>query len=114
MSYSAGKLRHRIDIQHRVKTRDPDTGEVFEDWADLHTSIPAAIEPLSVKEFLAAQQVQSEVTTRIVIRYRDGLDATMRIIHNGKVYAPQGWLPDPDSGLEYLTAPCSEGKNEGQ
>jgi SPP1 family predicted phage head-tail adaptor len=113
MSIKAGQLRHRIDIEERTASQDATTGETTYTWVLLHKNVPAAIEPLSVREFVAARAGQSEITVRVVIRYREGLDASMRIIHNSKVYNPQGWLPDMDSGIEYLTAPCSEGVNEG-
>lgn len=113
MSINAGQLRHRVDIEQRTASQDATTGETTYAWAKLHKNVPAAIEPLSVREFIAARAGQSEVSARIVIRYRAGLDATMRIVHGSKVYNPQGWLPDKDSGLEYLTAPCSEGVNDG-
>jgi hypothetical protein len=37
----------------------------------------------------------------------------MRILHNGKIYNPAGFLQDMVSGLSYLTIPCSEGVNAG-
>jgi hypothetical protein len=37
----------------------------------------------------------------------------MRLLHGSRIYNPQGWLADPVSGIEYLTAPCSEGVNDG-
>lgn len=114
MPIKAGLLRHRVDIQERQRTQDADTGETTDTWVDLYTSVPAAIEPISVREFIASKAAQSEIVARITIRYRAGLDATMRIVHNGKIYNPAGWLPDKESGLEYLTAPCSEGVNDGQ
>lgn len=46
------------------------------------------------------------------MRYRDGLLPTMRILYRNKVYSIHGVLPDPDSGLEYLTLPVSEGVRE--
>jgi SPP1 family predicted phage head-tail adaptor len=76
-------------------------------------SVPAAIEPLSAREFIAAQAVQSAVTARITLRYRAGLDASMRIVHNGTIYNIAGVLADPDSGLEYVTIPVSTGVNNG-
>jgi SPP1 family predicted phage head-tail adaptor len=119
MSLSAGRLRHRITIQQLVTTgQDPTTGELNQEWQDLHTSVPAAIEPLSAREFMASQAVQSKYSARIVIRYRAGLDPAMRIVgvcgcHEGRIFNPAGWLADPDSGLEYLTAPCTEGVDQG-
>lgn len=113
MGIAAGRLRHRVDIQRKEVTQDPGTGAISETWVTQWEKVPAEIEPLSAREFVAAQAVQSQVTTRIVIRYRDGLVATMRILHNGKVYNPAGWLRDKKSGIEYATAPCSEGVNAG-
>lgn len=113
MTLKAGKLRHRITIEAPVETRDPDSGEVLVSWTPLYTKVAAAIEPLSVKEFIASKTLQSQITAHITIRYRDGLTAKMRINHNGKIYNPEGWLPDVDSGLEYLTAPVTQGVNQG-
>ena len=109
----AGRLRHRVDFEKRVDVQDPDTGDVTPTWLALARSVPAAIEPLSAREFIAGQAMQSEVTTRIVVRYRDGLSAAMRIKHGARIYNPQGFLADLDSGRDYLTIPCSEGVNEG-
>lgn len=121
MSIEAGRLRHRVRIEqlqnlldsHGDDYQDPVTGETRTEWAEVDT-VWAAIEPLSAREFIAAQTTQSQIVARIVIRYRDGLDAAMRLVHvrTGRpdvVYNPAAFLPDIDSGLEYLTAPCSTG-----
>lgn len=108
MALSAGRLRHRIRIERPDYTQDPITGEMVLSWELVADKVPAAIEPLSAREFIAAQATQSAVTARIVIRRRD-IDATMRIIHRGRIYNIHGVLADPESGLEYLTLPCSEG-----
>lgn len=108
----AGKLRHRVTIERPGLTQDPDSGEMVDGWAPF-ASVRAAIEPLSVREFIAAQASQSEVSARIVIRYREGIDASMRVLHRGKVYNIKGALPDDKSGREYLTLAVSEGVNDG-
>ncbi len=113
MALNAGRLRHRVDIQSKQQVQDPVTGEMTVSWVTVWPRVPAAVEPLSAREFIAAQATQSQVVARITIRYRDGLDASMRILHKGKIYNPAGWLPDKDSGLEYLTAPVSQGANQG-
>lgn len=107
-----GKLRHRILLQQPVQVQDPVTGETTPGWADVAT-VYASIEPLSAREFIAAQAGQSEITARIVIRYRADVAAAMRALHNGKVYNIHGVLADPKSGLEYMTLPVSEGVNNG-
>ena len=107
-----GKLRHRVLLQQPGQVQDPESGEEVPGWVDV-ASLWASVEPLSAREFIAAKAGQSEITARIVIRHRDGIDATMRILYRGKVYAIHGVLADAKSGLEYLTLPVSEGVAHG-
>lgn len=118
MPLDPGTLRHRIKIQRPVNVQDPTTGQQRTRWVNVATDIPAEIVPSSVREFIASQSMQSAITARITIRYMDGLTAHMRAVgqtrpYLDRIFNPQGWLNDPDSGLEYLTAPCSEGVNDG-
>jgi SPP1 family predicted phage head-tail adaptor len=109
----AGKLRQRVTIQTPTQTQNATTGEMTTAWTNVHVRIPAAVEPLSVREFLQSQADQSEVSARITIRFRPGLTANMRILYRNKVYNPAGFLEDKDSGREYITIPCKEGVNDG-
>jgi SPP1 family predicted phage head-tail adaptor len=113
MAIKAGKLRHRVTIQRPGQTQDPVTGEVTNGWTDVVT-VWASVEPLSVREFIASEAGQSEVSARITIRYRDGITAKMRILHRGQTYNIKGVLADAESGLEYLTLPVSAGVNDGE
>jgi len=110
---SAGKLRHRIAIERKVETRDATTGEFTYTWANVCCNVPAAIEPLSAREFIASQTPNSEVVARITIRFKSGLDASMRIRRGTTIYNIAGILPDKESGLDYLTIPVTAGTNEG-
>lgn len=108
----AGKLRHRVTIQRLSHgAQDPMTGDIITDWQDLKT-VWASVEPLSVREFIQAGASQSEVTTRITMRKTD-VKAADRILHRGQIFNVTGVLPDPNSGLEYITLPCTEGVNDG-
>ena len=110
----AGLLRQRIDIQRRGQTRDPKTHEVIDGWVDAWKACPASFEPLSAHDLIAAQAGQSEATARIVIRYRESVLSTMRILYRGQIYNIEGPpLPDKDSGREYLTIVVSTGLNDG-
>lgn len=106
-----GKLRHQVALQSRLDAQDPDTGAITQSWGPVAT-VWASVEPLSAREFIASQAAQAKVTTRIVIRHRDGIVPTMRAVHRGTVYNIEGVLPDRDSGLEYLTLACSSADNE--
>ncbi|HEJ7889809.1 TPA: phage head closure protein [Serratia liquefaciens] len=108
----AGKLRHRIILQKPVKVQDPTSGEMIDTWQDV-SNLWAEVSPLSAREFVAAQAMQNAVTTRIKIRYRRDISVKYRILFRGNIFNIEGVLPDPDSGLEYLTLPCSEGTNDG-
>lgn len=107
MTLSAGKLRHRVQIQQQT-TMLTSFGEQDTVWTVV-ADVWAAIEPLSAREFVTANELQSKVSARIIIRYRDGIRASMRIMQKNKVYSIEGVLSDKDSGIEYLTLPVSEG-----
>lgn len=108
----AGKLSHQVTIQEPVNDQNPDTGAVNKTWRDIAT-VWAEVSPLSAREFIAAQASQGEITTRITIRFRTGITRKNRILFREEVYNIEGVLPDPKSGREYLTLPCSEGLNDG-
>ncbi|MBX7275482.1 phage head closure protein [Pseudomonas sp. ERGC3:05] len=111
----AGKLKHRVQIQRKLSAQDPKTGEqLTEQWVDF-VRVWASVEDLSARDFIAAQAVQSEAKSRVVIRYRAGITAEMRVVlDSGAVCAIVGPpLMDPNSRKEYLTLLVSSGVNDG-
>lgn len=84
MSITAGKLRHRIVIQQLAEGEN-DMGDIVQTWTDF-AAVWASIEPLSGREYFSAQQVTSETTGRIRMRYRAGVLATMRVLFGGQTY----------------------------
>lgn len=108
MSLAAGRLRHQVELQEQMQTQDAQTGEVLVAWQTIARPW-AAIEPLSARDFIAAQAQQSEVRARITIRRRTDINASMRIVHRGLVYRILGVLNDPESGFEFQTLPVAEG-----
>jgi SPP1 family predicted phage head-tail adaptor len=107
-----GRLRHRIGLQEFITSQDSD-GAVTEDWLTVANGLPAEITAMSGREFVAAQAIQAEVDTRIKIRFRPGVKAAMRAVHRETVYDIQAVMPDPDSGIRYLTLLCKSGVNAG-
>ena len=73
----AGRLRHRVAIQDATETRDAHGG-VSRAWSTSAT-VWASVEPLQGRELWLAQQVQAQATVRVRMRYRSGLDSTMRL-----------------------------------
>jgi SPP1 family predicted phage head-tail adaptor len=120
----AGDLRHRVDFQKRVEQQDAESGAITVVWQTLHADVPAAIEPVSGREFVSSAAVQHELVMRITVRQRQGLNALeprQRIVHGVKcckflgreLYNPAAMLRDKDTGWEYVTIPCSRGMDEG-
>lgn len=121
MPIEPGRLRHVVDFERRVDVQDPTTGGITPTWVPVFTAVRAAIDPLSVREAIAAAKEQSSVVARLTVRYRPGLDAAQRIVHGTKccayyvgreIFNPAGFLRDADSGLEYVTIPCSVSDDE--
>ena len=110
----AGKLRHRCIIEKPADQQDPDTGEMIKGWEEVARAW-MAIEPASVRAFMAAQAAQSEVKGQLVMRYRPSLhiDSSMRVRKGNTIYNIEGVLPDNRSGREHITLPYSEGVNDG-
>jgi len=116
---TAGSLRHAIRIEELVTevdssgeaVQDAVTGEVSRSWQSI-ASPWAAILPSSGREFIAAQATQSKVTGKMIIRYRDGVTAGMRVVHNTKIFNIEAILSDTDSGIEYLTLLTSVGVSD--
>ncbi|WGE81829.1 phage head closure protein [Actinobacillus equuli subsp. haemolyticus] len=79
-----GKLRHRITLQKQTNVQN-DYGAFVSQWQNVAT-VWAEVKPVAGREYFSAQQVQSEVTTQIWMRYRHGIEPTMRVEHNGKHY----------------------------
>lgn len=102
-----------VCLQRNLPTQNAATGAMIDNWVTVVDDLYASVEPASAREFVAAHAVQSEVTTRITIRFRPGVTAAMRIVYRGSIYNIAGVLTDRESGVEYLTLPCSEGVNRG-
>ena len=83
----AGRLRHRVTIQQLVAASPSQDagGAPDESWADLVT-VWGEVAPLKGRELIAAQQVSSEVTGTITIRYRSGITARMRAVYGSRNY----------------------------
>ncbi len=108
-------MRHRVRIESKVTTKDPDTGATSTTWATFADHVACSVEPLSAREFLAASELRAKVQARCVIRWRPGVDASMRLVRipSGELYQIEGVLADPVSGREYLTLLVSYGVNDG-
>lgn len=79
-----GTLRHKILFQSRTISRDTFGAETVT-WRTEKT-VWASVEPISGREYFLAQQVQSEVTHVIKIRYYDGVRTDWRVIFGSRIF----------------------------
>ena len=70
-----GSLRWQVVIATREQYPDPDSPGIIERLADERT-VRADIQPIGAMTFYAAEQVDTPLTHRIVIRWLDWVDAT--------------------------------------
>jgi len=85
MSYTAQELNRKVVFERFTETQDPISGEMIEAWVTFAT-VFAKVEPLVGREYLAAAAVQAEDTTKFTMRHLGGIDASMRIAFDGKLF----------------------------
>ena len=79
----AGKLRHRVEIQVPIVTVT--SGEPGTSWQTFET-VWASIEPLRGREYWEAAKVNSEIDSKIVMRWRRGVKPQMRCKYGERIF----------------------------
>lgn len=103
----AARLNKRVKVQQEQPTGAKNAyGQDIIAPVDI-TTIWAAIEPLRGQEFFAAMRENAEVTTRIRIRYRTGIDRTMLIKH-GSITFEILYTINPEFANVELQLMCKE------
>lgn len=102
----AGKLRHRITIQSKSTTSRGTYGEEIITWGT-YKQVWAELDPPKAREFFANKQTQTEITTRIRIRYLENIDNSMRIIYDGRTFDINAII-NPDEKNKELILMCNE------
>lgn len=111
MSIPAASLNQRVSIQQKGVTRSPSGAEIVT-WQPV-AEVWAAVHPIRGREFFAAQQTQSAVDVRVVIRYRAGIAREMRVMHNGQPLDIVSVI-NPESRNETLELMCVSGVRNGR
>jgi len=111
----SGTLRKRITFQTRQATQDA-SGQQVNTWVAAFT-VWGEIEPISGRELLAAQAVQSEVTHTVTVRYRSELAvpkvvAAMRILYGTRIFNIAASMNEGERN-RVMTLMVSEGMNNG-
>lgn len=109
----AGRLKERITLERpeQVKGRG---GGVVRNWVLVVDSLPAARTDFSGNEKPATAQAGGQVAvarTEFLIRWMPGVDATMRILHEGQIHNIRHIKPL--GRRESLVLTCDTGGNDG-
>lgn len=81
----AGKLNRRITIQQLTTGQDA-AGQPVQTWTDFLVRIPARVLDVSSGQYLAADQTDNLVQTKISIRAHAGVVPAMRVIEGQTPY----------------------------
>jgi len=84
----AGKLCHRITIEYQTETED-EYGAPVVTWVPIW-QLWAQIQPLTGREYWAAQQVQAEMTHRVLTRWHPGWRIEPGVFITPAQLIPQG------------------------
>lgn len=84
----AGPLDRRISIERPASVQDA-AGQPVPGW-ELVAERWAQKRDVRGRERFAAEQTIGEETAVFLIRWLAGIDATMRVLHDGKVYGIEG------------------------
>ena len=87
----AGHLRHRCTLLSNVEIKD-ELGQPSKEWIDLG-KLWAEINIPSGRMYIAASQMQAQVSAEINIRYRKDVKAGQRLRHNTTLYEIIAPLP---------------------
>lgn len=80
----AGKLRHLVQLQQPVNNTS-DSGDLQTGWAAFGDPFWARVVPLSGRDFFSAKQINSDISHRVELRWRPGIQPNMRVLHDGRV-----------------------------
>ncbi len=109
----AGRFRHRVTIQKKTVGRDS-AGGVTESWSNFAKNVPAAIDYVAGNgEPVSSQQITSKTNAEISIRWRPGIDSTMRVLHSGDMFNVEDVVRDSETGRKIITLVCVQRDADG-
>ena len=86
----AYNLRNKIQIQQKAEQTGPVPPlDAYENYK----KIWAEVRFLSGRNLYAAKAANVKTSVEFIVRYREGLDETMRIEYKGKYYEIEGIIP---------------------
>ncbi len=116
MALESGALIHRITVQSKVETADPETGYRITSWSDRVVNEPAQYFAGPGREYLASDSLRAQVSGRFIIRWSPEaalIVAADRVLWDGRVMEVQAPpLPD-ETARKSLTLMVAESGTDG-
>ncbi|MCC7006005.1 MAG: phage head closure protein [Ottowia sp.] len=106
----AANFSQRVRLQKQITTQNS-LGESVGTWINV-ALVWADIRYLNGKEYLAAQLEISKANISMRIRWRNDVNAAMRVLHGNHIYNIEVVLPDMQERM-HLDLVCSIGLNKG-
>lgn len=79
-----GRLNKKVKIQNLANSKN-EYGELEEIWQDLK-EVWAEVKPLTGRSFFSAQQINSEITHSVIIRYTENIKPNMRVTYKDRTF----------------------------
>jgi SPP1 family predicted phage head-tail adaptor len=106
----AGQLDRLITLQQRSVSQDT-AGQRVETWSSLAV-VWARQRTQPGREPVAADAVRAEALVLWTIRYRSDVDASMRVLFEGRIYAIQAPPREVHGRRAWLELACAQGVTE--
>lgn len=100
-------LRHRLKIETLSQSSDGQGGYI-ESWSELAT-VWGKLEPVSTSERLYAKKIEYQRSHKCVIRYRNDVTQTMRIVFDNRYFQIKS-VHSPDERRAYLFLDLEENR----
>jgi SPP1 family predicted phage head-tail adaptor len=84
-NFHTGLFRNQITFQQKCSSKDELGQDVEGDWENTTTAW-AMIKTLKGREYLQAAAANSESMSRFVIPYQTGINGSMRIVYEGRIF----------------------------
>jgi len=83
--FKAGQLRHRVTLWRATDNTSSPTGQHKEDFSDAGT-VWAELLELRGREYHSANELNSEVSAKIRIRYREDVKSSWRVTYKSRTF----------------------------
>jgi SPP1 family predicted phage head-tail adaptor len=108
---NSGSLRYRIAIEQLDSSQSNAAGQIMRIWTPVCV-VWAGIKYETGKETIAGNKEVSIANARIRIRWRRGINAGMRVNHDGVIYDINDVMLDMTHRL-YMDLLCTQGADDG-